>query len=84
MEIISLLAIVYLHYNETTVWCANRNRPVSSNANLVVSREGNLVLKNRERDGFVIWSANVIGASRMMLSPKGNLLIYNGSGGVLW
>jgi len=79
-----LLAIVYLHYNETTVWSANRNKPVSSNAKLVVSRERNLVLKDGDRDGFFIWSANVTGASRMMLSPKGNLLIYNGSGGILW
>lgn len=80
-EVFFLLAIVDLRYNETTVWSANRNRPLSRNAKLVVNKDRNLVLN--VGDEFV-WSANVTGASRMMLSPKGNLLIYNGSGGILW
>lgn len=79
------MAIVNLLYNETIIWSGNRNRPGSINTKLFVSTDRNLVLKDGVGDaGFTIWSANITGASRMALNPKGNLLIYNGSGGILW
>uniref|UniRef100_A0A0D6R0F5 Receptor-like serine/threonine-protein kinase n=1 Tax=Araucaria cunninghamii TaxID=56994 RepID=A0A0D6R0F5_ARACU len=77
-----LLAIVYMFYNETAVWSANRNRLVSPNATLFVSTENNLTL--RDVDGTVVWSTNVRGASNMTLDTNGNLIIFDGSGRVLW
>eukprot|EP01018_Ginkgo_biloba_P022522 Gb_14924 [translate_table: standard] len=77
-----LLAVVYLLHNETIVWSANRNSPVSHNATLRVSRDGNLIVEERVRSS--VWSANVTSAYEMVLNPNGNLVINGRSGAVLW
>ncbi|GLJ36204.1 hypothetical protein SUGI_0726730 [Cryptomeria japonica] len=77
-----LLAIVFLLYNETTVWSANRNFPVSRNATLMVNAESNLVL--RDADGKSVWSTNFTGASNVTLGENGNLIVYNRGGRILW
>ncbi|GAB4849375.1 hypothetical protein Ancab_040173 [Ancistrocladus abbreviatus] len=57
------------------VWCANRDQPVNQNATLVLTADGDLVL--RDGDGRFVWSTNTSGHSvtRMNLTNNGNLLL---------
>ncbi|KAF7112817.1 hypothetical protein RHSIM_RhsimUnG0189800 [Rhododendron simsii] len=70
--------------NPAMVWSANPNNPVSENANLTLTREGDLVLRNP--DGSTVWSTGTVGISvaGMNLTELGNLVLFNETGAVVW
>ncbi|XP_058208678.1 G-type lectin S-receptor-like serine/threonine-protein kinase SD2-5 [Rhododendron vialii] len=70
--------------NPAMVWSANPNNPVSENANLTLTREGDLVLRNP--DGSTVWSTGTAGISvaGMNLTELGNLVLFNETGAVVW
>ncbi|XP_058208679.1 G-type lectin S-receptor-like serine/threonine-protein kinase SD2-5 [Rhododendron vialii] len=68
--------------NPALVWSANPEHPVSENANLTLTREGDLVLRNP--DGSTVWSTGTAGISvaGMNLTELGNLVLFNETGAV--
>ncbi|XAR56453.1 Non-specific serine/threonine protein kinase [Bertholletia excelsa] len=66
------------------LWCANRDNPVGKNATLDFIAEGDLILK--DSDGRHVWSTGTYGFSveRMELTLRGNLVLLNRSGGIVW
>ncbi|KAG5552051.1 hypothetical protein RHGRI_010214 [Rhododendron griersonianum] len=73
--------------NPAVVWSAkpdNQDNPVRENANLTLTREGGLVLRNP--DGSLVWSTGTAGNSvaGMNLTELGNLVLFNETGAVVW
>ncbi|XP_030475106.1 G-type lectin S-receptor-like serine/threonine-protein kinase SD2-5 [Syzygium oleosum] len=66
------------------VWSANRNNPVSANATLELTAEGDLVLT--DVDGSVAWSTHTIGmsVSGMNLTETGNLVLFDKNNATVW
>ncbi|XP_050227222.1 G-type lectin S-receptor-like serine/threonine-protein kinase SD2-5 [Mercurialis annua] len=66
------------------VWSANRNNPVSINATLQFTSDGDLVLRNG--DGKIAWSTNTSGksVSGLNLTEMGNLVLYDDKNRVIW
>ncbi|KAF7851211.1 hypothetical protein BT93_L4312 [Corymbia citriodora subsp. variegata] len=66
------------------VWSANRNKPVSANATLELTAEGDLVLT--DVDGSVAWSTNTTGMSvaGMNLTDTGNLVLFDKNNATVW
>ncbi|KAL5707447.1 hypothetical protein ACHQM5_018349 [Ranunculus cassubicifolius] len=66
------------------VWSANRNNPVSENATLQLTREGDLVL--RDVDGTSVWSTNTTGKSvvGLRMTEIGNLVLFDRNNGTVW
>ncbi|KAI6673147.1 hypothetical protein NL676_001053 [Syzygium grande] len=66
------------------VWSANRNNPVSANATLELTAEGDLVLTNV--DGSAAWSTHTIGmsVSGMNLTETGNLVLFDKNNATVW
>ncbi|GAB4849378.1 hypothetical protein Ancab_040174 [Ancistrocladus abbreviatus] len=71
--------------NPVVVWCANRDRPVSIEATLNLTTNGDLEL--RDADGSLVWFTNTTRGGRsvtsMHLSREGNLLLLNDKD-VIW
>ncbi|KAL6976164.1 hypothetical protein U1Q18_024954 [Sarracenia purpurea var. burkii] len=70
--------------NPVVVWSANRDQPVKEKSILVLTRDGNLVL--RDSDGSNVWSTNTAGISvaGMNITEFGNLVLFNDNGSVVW
>ncbi|KAG5552052.1 hypothetical protein RHGRI_010215 [Rhododendron griersonianum] len=70
--------------NPAMVWSANPDNPVSENANLTLTREGDLVLRNA--NGSTVWSTRTEGISvaGLNLTELGNLVLFNETGAVVW
>ncbi|KAG5552057.1 hypothetical protein RHGRI_010220 [Rhododendron griersonianum] len=70
--------------NPAMVWSANPDNPVSENANLTLTRAGDLVL--RDANGSIVWSTGTAGNSvaGMNLTELGNLVLFNETGAVVW
>lgn len=70
--------------NPSMVWSANPDKPVSENASITLTRDGNLVLQNT--DGSTVWSTTGegISAAGMNLTELGNLVLFNDTGAVVW
>ncbi|XVE54629.1 hypothetical protein DITRI_Ditri03aG0097300 [Diplodiscus trichospermus] len=66
------------------VWSANRNNPVEHLAQLQLTPEGGLILK--DGGGVVVWSANRVGKSisRLNLSAEGNLMLFDKTNNLVW
>lgn len=66
------------------VWDANRGKPVGENATLTFSKDGNLVLA--EKNGKVVWSTGTAnkGVVGIKLLPVGNIVLYDKKGGFVW
>ncbi|XVE54631.1 hypothetical protein DITRI_Ditri03aG0097500 [Diplodiscus trichospermus] len=71
-------------FSPQVVWSANRNNPVENQAQLQLTPEGGLVLK--DGDGVVVWSANGVGKSisRLNLSAEGNLMLFDRTNNMIW
>ncbi|KAF7112819.1 hypothetical protein RHSIM_RhsimUnG0190100 [Rhododendron simsii] len=73
--------------NPAMVWSAkpdNPDNPVRERANLTLTREGGLVLRNP--DGSTVWSTGTafISVAGMNLTELGNLVLFNETGAVVW
>ncbi|KAG5546068.1 hypothetical protein RHGRI_018292 [Rhododendron griersonianum] len=66
------------------LWSANRDSPVGENATLDFTAEGDLVL--RDEFGNLVWSTNTGTkyVARMEIGVTGNLMLLNGSNGMVW
>ncbi|XP_058221474.1 G-type lectin S-receptor-like serine/threonine-protein kinase SD2-5 isoform X1 [Rhododendron vialii] len=66
------------------LWSANRDSPVGENATLDFTAEGDLVL--RDEFGNLVWSTNTSTkyVARMEIGVTGNLMLLNGSNGMVW
>ncbi|KAG8385667.1 hypothetical protein BUALT_Bualt03G0069000 [Buddleja alternifolia] len=66
--------------NESVVWVANRETPISDNGGaLTIGNDGNLIVLNGDDD--IIWSSNVTvesNNSTVVLRDTGNLVLYSG------
>lgn len=74
--------------NQTVVWVANREQPVSdqSSGEFKLSEDGNLVLLNQSKN--VVWSTNssskVPNSTRAMLLDNGNFVVLDAENSVTW
>ncbi|GMP43527.1 hypothetical protein CsSME_00012854 [Camellia sinensis var. sinensis] len=67
----------------TYVWVANRESPVSTAAEAVITADGKLGV--RDSGGEVVWGTqNVAAAAEVRLSEEGNLVLLGGAGKVVW
>jgi hypothetical protein len=65
------------------IWSANPDNPVSRDATLTFTKEGNLLLK--EGDGTLIWSTDTKSNSAgMHLDFSGNLVLFDQNNSSLW
>ncbi|PON63869.1 S-locus glycoprotein [Parasponia andersonii] len=68
---------------KTVVWTANRDSPpVTSNATLVFTSEGSLVLQSREGNKYIGDSA--LSSSSASMMDSGNFVLYNSNGRIIW
>ncbi|KAI8027229.1 G-type lectin S-receptor-like serine/threonine-protein kinase SD2-2 [Camellia lanceoleosa] len=67
----------------TYVWVANRESPVSTAAEAVITADGKLGV--RDSGGEVVWrTQNAAAAAEVRLSEEGNLVLLGGAGKVVW
>ncbi|MCO5579685.1 hypothetical protein L7F22_033543 [Adiantum nelumboides] len=79
-----LLVVLSTLVNTTVVWIANRDRPASPNASLLLELPSRS-LALREANGSLIWSPSVQNISSIVMNSTGNLYILAGSAaGVEW
>ncbi|KAJ0037604.1 hypothetical protein Pint_23167 [Pistacia integerrima] len=66
------------------VWSSNRNKPVRNNTNLLLTRDGDLMLQ--EFDGTLVWSTNTKGKSvaGLKLTESGNLVLFDTNNSIVW
>lgn len=77
------LVIAYIRLNETIVWAANRNKPITGNPCLKLAHEaGDLILQ--DTDGARAWSANVSRVNRLELLDSGNLILQDSKNVTIW
>ncbi|KAF6173335.1 hypothetical protein GIB67_027030 [Kingdonia uniflora] len=66
------------------VWSANRNNPVSENATLKFSSDGDMILA--DGDGAAVWSAKTAGMSidGIKIHKNGNFVLLDLTNGTIW
>lgn len=66
------------------VWSANRDRPVSENATVRFSSDGNLILQ--DGNGTTVWSTNTAGKSvaGVRVTETGNLVLFDDNNATVW
>ncbi|CAN6242245.1 unnamed protein product [Urochloa humidicola] len=66
------------------VWSANRIHPVKQNATLVLTGDGDLIL--RDADGSLVWASGTAGQSiaRMVITELGNLVLVDQKNATVW
>ncbi|KAJ0095702.1 hypothetical protein Patl1_16333 [Pistacia atlantica] len=66
------------------VWSSNRNKPVRNNTDLLLTRDGDLMLQ--EFDGTLVWSTNTKGKSvaGLKLTESGNLVLFDTNNSIVW
>ncbi|KAK1416383.1 hypothetical protein QVD17_32174 [Tagetes erecta] len=74
----------YVNQDFEVVWSANRDYPVSENATLDFTADGELILK--DVDGSIVWTTNTAGKSvvGMNLTDNGNLVLFDDQNSVVW
>ncbi|GLT31707.1 hypothetical protein SLA2020_064250 [Shorea laevis] len=82
ISIFNFTSIPYV--NSHIVWSANRNNPVGHGAQLQLSQQGDLTLRNV--DSTLIWSTNTTGKSTsgLKLTDQGNLMLFDGNNEMVW
>lgn len=78
-----LLSVISTAYNTTIVWIANRIRPVSPNASLLVQLPSRTLLL-RDANGSVAWSSPVAGVGSILMNSTGNLIMYDTHNVTIW
>ncbi|GFQ04756.1 g-type lectin s-receptor-like serine/threonine-protein kinase at1g11300 [Phtheirospermum japonicum] len=81
------LAIYYVVSENTTIWVANRDNPLTdSSGTVTISKDGNLILVNGQNE--TIWSTNATSApvnTSAQILDTGNLVLRDVStGDVIW
>ncbi|EXB95903.1 G-type lectin S-receptor-like serine/threonine-protein kinase RLK1 [Morus notabilis] len=71
---------------KTVVWTADRDSaPVTSNATLLFTSEGRLVLRPTQgKDYYDIADSSLPPASSASMLDSGNFVLYNSDGGIIW
>lgn len=79
------VAVWYANLDNTIVWVANRDSPVTTAASLNFSTTGNLVLL-QDGSSTIVWQSNTIGLGgvRAQIQDSGNLVLLNTSGHTVW
>ncbi|XVF27021.1 hypothetical protein REPUB_Repub14bG0070600 [Reevesia pubescens] len=69
---------------KTVVWTANRDEPpFSSDARLLLSTEGRLIVEQTQVPETIIANASQLASSASMLDT-GNFVLFNSSSGIIW
>ncbi|KXG27741.2 hypothetical protein SORBI_3005G037100 [Sorghum bicolor] len=79
-----ILSVQFLGAQAQVIWSANPDNPVSRNAILNFTREGDLLL--HEADGAIIWATdtNSLSVAGMKLDDLGNLVLFNQNNTTVW
>jgi hypothetical protein len=79
-----ILSVVFLGAQARVIWSANPDNPVSRNAILNFTREGDLLL--HEADGAIIWTTdtNSLSVAGMKLDDLGNLVLFDQNNTTVW
>lgn len=79
------VAVWYANLDNTIVWVANRDAPVTTAASLNFTTTGNLVLL-QDGSSTVVWQSNTIGlgVGSAQIQDSGNFVLLNTSGHIVW
>ncbi|CAD6258259.1 unnamed protein product [Miscanthus lutarioriparius] len=79
-----ILSVVFLGAPAPVIWSANPDNPVTRNAILNFTSEGDLLL--HEADGAIIWTTdtNSLSVAGMRLDDLGNLVLFDQNNTTVW
>ncbi|CAD6258275.1 unnamed protein product [Miscanthus lutarioriparius] len=79
-----ILSVVFLGAPSPVIWSANPDNPVTRNAILNFTSEGDLLL--HEADGAIIWTTdtNSLSVAGMRLDDLGNLVLFDQNNTTVW